>query len=185
MDKFNDQGLHNIDLNFFSLVCEKGLTLKDSSVSFFINNSIDDLQVLEKLLFFSHGIIFEEFFNMDIAVKFLLKFFNTVKGLFVAKDYTFICLKAQEIADALINAASKHNDLNIINIEQSYKFLKPFRLFFEKISLKFFEELTDYLTVNNIIFEQLIFSEKFDFKLFLNFFEQINLNSKNLTDFEF
>lgn len=164
---------NKIDFNFFSLVCSKGLNLKDPTVSFFINNSIDNLQILEKILFFSNGIIFEEFFKSATAVKFLLNFFFSVKGLFVAKDYSLICIKANDIANTVIDTAFKHNDLNILKTEHNNIFLKKLRLYFEKLSLNFINELQMYISKKNIIFADLHFSNLLGFYSFFKFFDNI------------
>lgn len=187
LDDLNSILLNKIDFNFFSLVRSKGLTLKNPDVSFFINNPIDNIQLLEKFLFFSKGIFFEEFKDSDIFVKFLNKLFYAVKGLFVAKNYSFICLKANDIANILINTETKQNDLNNLNFKLSFDFSKLdfFRSYFEKISLNFFEELDGYLSERNIIFEDLDFYDSWGFYSFYNFFEYIFLNSKKLTNLEF
>lgn len=187
LDDFKSIFLNNIDLNFFSLVRAKGLTLNDPSVSFFIHNPIDNIQVLKKFLFFSKGLNFEEFKNSATFVKFLKKFFYAVKGLVVAKDYSSICIKANEIANTLINTDSKQNDLNNINIKSSFDFLKLglFRLYLEKLSLNFLKEFDAYLFENNINFYDLKFNDSWGFYYFYKFFEYIFLNSKNLTDLEF
>lgn len=173
LENLNEFLCHKIDFNFFYLVRAKGLNLKDPTVSFFIDNPIDNLQILEKFLFFSNGIIFEEFFKSTTAVKFLLNFFFAVKGLFAAKDYSLICIKANDIANTVIDTAFKHNDLNILKTQHNNIFLKTLRFYFEKLSFNFINELQMYLFEKNITFSDLQFSDLLGFYSFFKFFDNI------------
>jgi len=179
LENLNTFLFNKIDFNFFSLIRSKGLNLKDPTVSFFINNPIDNLQTLEKFLFFSNGIIFEEFFKSTTAVNFLLNFFFAVKGLFAAKDYSLICIRANDIANTVIDVAFKRNELNNLKTEDNHIFLKTLRLYFENLALNFIKELQMYIFEKNITFFDLQFSDLFGFYSFFKFFDNIFLFSKD------